>query len=104
MANLVKTFSDPGDFSAMRAAEDFLREAGFSIGSNQRGDPRGIMFGDVDISKWRNLSRADRRALHGYAEGDMRNGPVTVTICADAPQEAKRAFHAVAASNAAHCK
>lgn len=96
MANLVKTFSQKGDFEAMSAAENFLKVAGFSIGSSERGSPRGIMFGDYDISKWRHLSQSEIDDLHGRMTGDGRNGPLTVTIFEFAPQEAKRAFHKTA--------
>ncbi|WP_206078656.1 hypothetical protein [Allomesorhizobium camelthorni] len=57
----------------------------------QRGAPRGILFGLYDIAKWKNLSSADRRALHGVMTGDMRNGPVSVEIFHIAPDEAKAA-------------
>ena len=101
MADLVKTFSGEGDFTAMTAMEHFLRVAGFSIGSNQRGDPRGIMFGlEYDIMKWRNLNKHDRDALHGHAQGNMREGPIVVKIYERAPQEAKRAFHQTAVAMA----
>ncbi len=96
MANLVKTFSQKGDFEAVTAAEDFLRVAGFSIGSSERGSPRAIMFGDYDISKWRHLDQRERDALHGQMTGDGRNGPLTVTIFESAPPGAKTAFHRTA--------
>jgi len=97
MADLVKTFAQEGDFSAMQEMEHFLRTAGFSIGSNQRGDPRGIMFGlRYDIMKWRNLNARERAALDGIATGNMRDGPITVRIYAHASQKAKRAFHQTA--------
>jgi hypothetical protein len=92
MANLVKTFNG-GDFSACAAAERALERAGFSLGRMQRGDPRGILFGDYDIAKWRNLSARDREELHGVMTGSMRDGPVELTIYERAPQEAKREFH-----------
>jgi hypothetical protein len=95
MANLVKTFNEQDDFAAMRAAEHFLQLAGFSVGSNQRGDPRGVMFGDYDIAKWRNLNTAERKALHGQMTSDhgtMRIGPIVVTIFESAPHEAKQEF------------
>lgn len=96
MANLVKTFTGEDDFSAMIAAERFLKAAGFSVGSTQRGDPRGIMFGEYDIPKWRNLNQSERKSLHGQMTGNMRSGPVTVTIFGSASAEAKREFHKTA--------
>ncbi len=96
MANLVKTFAQTGDFEANTAAEHFLEQAGFSVGTMQRGDPRGIMFGDCVISKWRNLHHLEKQAMHGQMTGNMREGPITVTIFESAPQEAKRDFHKIA--------
>jgi hypothetical protein len=65
----------------------------------ERGSPRGIMFGNYDVSKWRNLSKRDRADLHGVmttATGSMREGPVTVRIFESASPEAKRSFHQTA--------
>lgn len=80
------------DFAPMYAAERFLEACGFSIGHCQRGSPRGILFGDFDIQKWRNLTEADREALHGTMTGDMRAGPVTITIFETAPEEGRNAI------------
>ena len=96
MANLVKTFTGLEDFQAMNAAEAFLTRAGFSFGRTQRGNPRGILWGDYDIQKWRNLNHQERADCHGQMTGDMREGPVLVTIFEHAPHEAKRAFHQIA--------
>lgn len=88
-------FNQQGDFEAMCAAESFLRERGLSVGSSQRGYPRGIMFGEYDIAKWRNLRDFEKAALHGImiSYGDsMRNGPINVTIFATAPAEARAAL------------
>jgi hypothetical protein len=77
---MIKTFDQQGDFAACDAAESWLREGGYSVGSCERGSPRGIMRGDVPIAKWRNLSPRERKTLDGIMRGDMRNGPVTVEI------------------------
>ena len=77
-----------GDFSDFDAAMEHLESCGFSVGSMQRDDPIGIMFGDFCIAKWRNLSLKDRGELHGTITGDKRNGPVVVTLWATAPQAA----------------
>ena len=50
-----------------------------SVGRMQRDDPRGILFGDYDIQKWRNLSPATRRGLHGIFKR-MPDGSVQITI------------------------
>lgn len=75
-----KVFDEAGDFSACNAAEKWCKENGVSVGSMQRGDPRGLIRGDVSIAKWRNLRQADKDALDGQMTGDMRNGPVTVLL------------------------
>lgn len=58
-------FTGEGAFSALNAATAWLRSMGFSVGRMQARSPSGIMFGAYDISKWRNLSQADRAVLHG---------------------------------------
>jgi len=73
-------FNQAGDFSAMQAAEQWCRENDVSYGSTQMGNPRGLVRGECDISKWRNLSRQDIAELDGTMTGDMRNGPVTINI------------------------
>jgi|SRR5947209_12617624 len=84
-ADFIRTFDQTGDFAAMHAAERFLSERGFSVGSNQRGAPRGVMFGNYDIAKWRNLGADERLELHGTLIGDGRNGPLALRIYASAP-------------------
>lgn len=58
-------FEGEGVFTAMNAAKAWLASMGFSVGRLQARSPSGILFGAYDISKWRNLSPADRAALHG---------------------------------------
>lgn len=53
-------------FHDKAAAVRALANAGFSVGHNQRDDPRGIMFGLFDVQKWRNLSASDRNKLDGH--------------------------------------
>lgn len=74
------TFDASGDFAACRQAEQFLKDMGYSVGRMQGTDPRGILKGDFDIQKWRNLRDDDIAALHGRMTGDMRNGPVHINI------------------------
>ena len=68
------------DFESRRLAEKWCADHGFSVGRCQAGAPRGLLYGDFDIQKWRNLSMADRLALHGSMQGSMRNGPVTIRV------------------------
>lgn len=92
-----KVWHDTGDFVATHAAEDFLEHAGFSVGRTQRGERRGILFGDYDIQKWRNLNEAERQELHGVMtpgeDGSYRGPGITVVIWSSAPAEAKNALH-----------
>jgi len=81
---LEMTFDQAGDFKASAAAEAWCAERGISVGHAQRGDPRGLLYGDFDIQKWRNLRPSERRVLDGQMTGDMRNGPVYVRIKARA--------------------
>ena len=71
--------SPTNDFAAVDAAEKWIRENGYSVGSMQRGAPRGILKGDFDIAKWRNLNTKERAELDGLMEGG-RGGPVTIRI------------------------
>jgi hypothetical protein len=79
-APVIMVFALVGNFRANDAAERWLSDHGFSVGSMQRGSPRGIKHGDWSIAKWRNLPEEDRDALDGVMTGDMRNGPVTITL------------------------
>ncbi len=72
--------SSGADFSACRAAEQWCEQNGISVGGMQGGAPRGLLRGEFDISKWRNLSTRDRAALHGQMMGSMRDGPVVVEM------------------------
>ena len=86
------TFKGTNTFAAAHAAEDWCRTRGISVGQMQGPSPRGLLFGDYLISKWRGMNDAEIKALHGTMVGDMRNGPVTVTI--------KREFeHLLASAN-----
>lgn len=86
------TFEDPRDFAAEHRARRFLESAGFSVGRKQAHAPSGILFGSYDIQKWRNLSAADREALHGVMTSEGRSGPVKVEIFDTAPDAARAAL------------
>jgi hypothetical protein len=87
-----KTFESQEDFEALRQAESFLAERGFSVGSMQGDEPIGVMHGNCRISKWLNLSHEDRASLHGILAVRGRHGPATITIYEDAPESAKSAL------------
>lgn len=68
-------------FQSDEEAERALKDAGFSVGRSQRSDPRGVMFGDFDIQKWRNLRAADRDSLDGHmCRHGPAGSPTSVTI------------------------
>ena len=69
-----------GDFAAYYAACDWCKKNGVSYGSMQRDDPIGLMRGDCDISKWRNMTKKEQDSLDGQMTGDKRNGPVIIEI------------------------
>lgn len=79
MSKVTKVFNG-GEFAACNAAEAWCKENGISVGTTCRDLPRGLKRGDYDIAKWRNLSAADIAVMDGQMTGDMRNGPVTVTM------------------------
>jgi len=92
------TFAAEGTWAAVSEAERFLADRGFSVGAMQGPAPRAIMYGDYLISKWRNLRPADIAENHGVMVGNMRNGPVTITIYSRAT-EARAAIAATHAEN-----
>lgn len=93
MSNIIfmARLTDQGDFAAVHRAEHLLDQQGFSVGIMQRGSSRGILFGDYDIQKWRNLNVAERAALHGILDGD-RSSHAQIEIWDPAPLEAVRAL------------
>ena len=74
------TFDAPGDFRAASEAEQWLRDNGYSVGWTCGPSPRGILKGEYDIAKWRNLTDDEIAELDGRMIGNMRHGPVTITI------------------------
>ena len=72
-------FDQSGDFEAVRAAETWCSARGISVGRTQAHSPRGLLYGNYDIQKWRNLRLEDRAQLHGTMIGG-RQGPVTITM------------------------
>jgi hypothetical protein len=78
-----KAFKTGNDFDAFYAAEKWLKQNGYSIGSMECDRPIGIVKGDCYIPKWRYVD--DRAALDGViATGGKRNCDITVIIFDDA--------------------
>jgi len=69
------------DFTALYAAEKWCRENGFSVGRHQAHAPCGLMRGDFDIQKWRNLRKDDIAALDGILLY-QRGGPAVLHLAA----------------------
>lgn len=74
------TFEQKGDFQAMRTAKQWCRDNGVSFASAFGPEPLGLMRGKFIIAKWCNLNQKERQQLDGKMEGDMRKGPVTITM------------------------
>jgi hypothetical protein len=73
-------FRDEGDFAAYEKACKWCKDNGVSYGSMQRDEPIGLMYGDVSIAKWLNLSKSEQNELHGTMTGQKRVGPVFISI------------------------
>jgi hypothetical protein len=76
------------DWSGLKAAEAWLTANGYSYGRMQGPSPIGILKGDFDISKWRNMTPAEKRALHGFIRpesGMFRDSSAIVTLYQDKP-------------------
>jgi hypothetical protein len=88
-------------FANETAAETFLSKRGFSVGRKQGPERRGILLGDFDIQKWRNLRPADKASLHGVLQrtGFERDSTAAVTIFGAAPLEAHTAIRIVLTEN-----
>jgi hypothetical protein len=76
-------FRGDGDFEAVRAAEEWCAKLGISVGFMQGDAPRGLLWGDAAIAKWRNLTAAEQASCDGQMTtpgSSPRHGPVTVEI------------------------
>jgi hypothetical protein len=82
-AGFTKEFVGEEDFHALYAAQRWLTENGYCYGSQERGNPTGIMKGPYDISKWRHMSRREIDQLDGRMTAPglcFRSGPVTIHL------------------------
>lgn len=77
---VTKTFSEPGTFKALYAAEKWLTENGYSYGPGSAMHPVPVLKGDFIIAKWKNLTHKEIAQLDGKITGDFRDGPVRVTL------------------------
>ena len=74
-----KSFDLEGDFESLRAAEAWCKTQGISVGSLDRIGPQGLLFGNYTIAKWHNLTKAERKALHGTLTAS-RTDPAVIQI------------------------
>lgn len=72
-------FEACGTFGALHKAETWIRENGYSKGSLCRDEPVGLMRGDYNIAKWKNLSAKERKSfdalllpVHEFREGGCK--------------------------------
>lgn len=56
------------DFTGLSAAKAWLSERGFSHGSMERENPIGVLHGNYEIAKWRNMDNRERLLLDGMIE------------------------------------
>lgn len=94
MSNVILsiTFRDSEPSKAEDRAVRFLKSAGFSVGRKQAHSPRGILYGNYDVQKWRNLSERDRATLHGAIVADFKELNATFEIWDTLPDATARWF------------
>lgn len=80
MSAFKKTFADEGPFKALNSCTQWLEERGYSRGTTCVLFPTGVLFGDFDIAKWKNLTEKEIAALDGHITGNTREGPVTLHL------------------------
>ena len=95
-----REFNQRGEFAAYEAAAAFATAAGFCVGSTCRDKPTGLMFGYDYVAKYRNLTSAERAALHSVLTGERRHGPILMIVFATAPLEARVALSAETGASA----
>lgn len=83
-----KEFKVEGTFNSMYAANEWIIEKGYMIGSTDC-DPKGghraaIMKGDYYAyslpHKMKNFTKKQIDLIHGIMKGNLREGPVTVEL------------------------
>lgn len=84
MSYTIKTvFKHTGeDWSAMRCAERYILEQGWTVGPSDMTGNRCVMRGDYRIAKWKNLSHAERGECDGKLVGRGRDTERTLVMFA----------------------
>jgi hypothetical protein len=68
-------------FGALYAAREWCHANGISYGSLCRDMPVGLMRGDYQIAKWKNLTSEERASCDGLmTSSDFREGDVVIEI------------------------
>lgn len=75
-----KTFSETGTFESLYAAQKWLTKNGYSFGASSAMKPIPVLKGDFVIAKWKNLTKSEIAGLDGKLDGNMREGPLTLTL------------------------
>jgi len=72
----------PETFGAVHALEQWCRDHGYTLGRMQGSDPIGLLRGEADLQKWRNLGELDRDRLDGVVTwvGSPRSGTAVVWL------------------------
>lgn len=73
-------FEQSREWAALHAAEQWCRDHGISVGEPQGSAPRGLMLRNCVIGRWEDLSREDREELDGTMTGDLRHGPLVISL------------------------
>jgi len=79
----IKFKNEGNSFDGYYAAEKYLKENGYIMGSMQSDEPIGFAPASEYgyIAKWGNISREDRNKLHGVMKSDdFRNGGVELVF------------------------
>ena len=80
------TFTGTEDFEALEKARNWCKANGYSYGELQADAPTGLLKGDYDISKWRNMDADEIARLDGTMNAPgrtYRSGPVTIRLKGD---------------------
>lgn len=79
--DLTIEFKREGTFQSFYAAQSWLGEHGYSYGSMCSPQPIGVLKGDWNIAKWKNLTAKEKRELDGIMISDnWREGSVKIKI------------------------
>lgn len=73
-------FEQKGTFKALYAAEKWINENNYSMGSTCVCSPCAVFKGKCYVAKWRNLSQKERNSVDGLLDGDFRKGPLLLKL------------------------